>query len=172
MRGALVVSEIALALMLLIGAGLLVRSFIDLLGNDLGFATENRASIQVFVYDDVEGVNQRLQRVAEYEESMEAVPGVLDVAITSALPFHPSRIDAYDRLSVSGQPQRPGDAERVLTSVASPDYFRVMGIPLVAGRDFTPDDRLTSPAVAIVNESLARRFFPNEDPIGKRAPHS
>jgi putative ABC transport system permease protein len=154
--------------MLLIGAGLLVRSLLDLLGNDLGFATENRASIQVFVYDDVESVAQRLQRVAEYEERMEAVPGVLDVAITSALPFHPSRIDAYDRLSISGRPQRQGEREQVLTSVASPDYFRVMGIPIVSGRDFTPDDRLTSPAVAIVNESLVRRLFPNENPIGQR----
>lgn len=168
LRGALVVGEIALALMLLIGAGLLVRSFADLLGNDLGFATENRASIQVFVYDDVENVTQRLQRVAEYEERMESVPGVLGVAITSALPFHPSRIDAYDRLSISGRPQRPREREQVLTSVASPDYFRVMDIPLISGRGFTPEDRLDAPAVAIVNQRLAQRFFPGEDPIGKR----
>jgi putative ABC transport system permease protein len=168
LRGGLVVSEIALAIMLLIGAGLLVRSFVDLLNNDLGFATENRASIQVFVYDDIETVVQRLQRVAEYEESIRSVPGVLEVGITSALPFHPSRIDPYDRLAISGRPQRPGEEEQVLTTVASPEYFRLMAIPVIFGRAFTPEDRMDAPAVAIINESLARRFFPNEDPIGRR----
>ena len=168
LRSALVVSEIGLALVLLIGAGLLVRSFMDLLNNDVGFSTENRASLQLFLYDRTDGAASRLERAREIEEQFESVPGVEEVAIVTALPFHPSRIDAQGGMVIEGRPEPTSRQQSlVFTTVATPEYFQVMGIPLRAGRAFAPEDRDGTPGVAIINESLVRRFFPDEDPIGK-----
>jgi putative ABC transport system permease protein len=165
----LVVSEIALALILLVGAGLLVRSYMDLVDNDLGFATDNRATIQMFLYDQNPTPIQRYQRAIEMEERLEATPGVANVAIISALPFHPHKIGADATLRIEGRPQpAPGEDRQVFTTVASPDLFRLMGIQLRSGREFTADDRADGLQVAIINESLRRRFFPNENPIGKQ----
>jgi putative ABC transport system permease protein len=167
LRSVLVASEIALALVLLIGAGLLGRSFLRLLANDLGFAVENRAAVQLFLWDRAPTAEQRIVRAREYEATLRATPGVEAVGIVSALPFHPSQIDTESGLVIAGRPEtevRPG---RVQTTVASPDYFAVMQIPLRAGRAFTAADRAGAPAVAIVNETLARRYFAGADPIGQ-----
>jgi predicted permease len=169
LHGALVVSEVALALILLVGAGLLIRSFMDLMDNDLGFQSEDRASIQMFIYDNNPTPQQRYQRAMEIEEGMESLPAVAGVGIVSALPFHPHKIGADAKLLIEGRPEPPpGQSQNVFTTVASPDLFRLMGIPLRSGRDFTADDRADATPVAIINESLRRRYFPNENPIGKR----
>jgi putative ABC transport system permease protein len=165
----LVVSEIALALMLLVGAGLLIRSYADLVDNELGFATANRATIQLFLYDQNPTPQQRYQRAIEMEERFEATPGVANVAIVSALPFHPHKIAADATLRIEGRPEpAPGEERQVFTTVVSPDLFRLMGIPLRSGREFRPEDRADAVPVAIINESLRRRFFPDENPIGRR----
>jgi putative ABC transport system permease protein len=165
---ALVISEIALALVLLIGAGLLVRSFQDLLDNDLGFVTEQRAVLQLFLWDQNPTPEQREQRVNEIEERFESTPGVDKVALTSALPFQPEKIDSDGSLTIEGKELPPGQDRRIYTTIVSGDYFEVMGIPLRAGRSFTTEDRMDSYPVAIINESGRRRYFPDEDPIGRR----
>ncbi|CAA9375065.1 MAG: Acidobacterial duplicated orphan permease (function unknown), partial [uncultured Gemmatimonadetes bacterium] len=169
LRSGLMVSQISLALVLLIGAGLLARSFVSLLANDPGFQTDNRAALQLFLWDRNPTKEQRLQRVDELTERFAAVPGVEKVAVVSALPFHPNQIDAQDELLVEGRAAPlPGQTTQVFTTTASPDYFGIMGIPLRRGRGFTPEDRPDAPQVALISETLARRFFPDEDPIGKR----
>ncbi len=164
----LVVSEIALALVLLIGAGLLARSFLDLLDNDLGFVSERRAALQLFLWDRNPTPEGREQRAREIEENLESTPGVGEAAIVSSLPFQPERIDANDALVIEGRELPASQTRTVYTTIASPDYFALMGIPLLAGRGFTDQDRIDAPPVAIINEALRRRYFPNEDPIGVR----
>lgn len=169
LRRALVAGEIALALVLLIGAGLLVRSFVALLDQDLGFAAENRATFQAFLWDLNPAPEQRLQRARAITEALATTPGVEAVGITNAVPFHPSQIDGMSSLVVDGRPlPATGEEQRVYTLIATPEYFRVMGIPVLAGRPFGPTDRAGAPGVALVNQTLARRFFPDEDPVGKR----
>ncbi|MGH2779887.1 MAG: ABC transporter permease, partial [Thermoleophilaceae bacterium] len=168
LRRALVVAQVALALMLLIGSGLLARSFVRLLSNDPGFAVERRATLQVFLWDRNPTAADRIRRVREIDARMEAVPGVEAAAVVSALPFHPQQIDAGDQLIVEDRPLTDGQIPRVFTTTASPDYFQVMGIPLVRGRMFTDRDREDAPRVALINETLARRFFAGEDPVGQR----
>jgi putative ABC transport system permease protein len=164
----LVISQIALALVLLIGAGLLGRSFVSLTDNRVGFVTEGRAAIQLFLWDRFPGPEQRVNAIAELEEQMRAVPGVTEVALTTSFPFHPEQIDAQTTLEIEGRPPTPGQRPSAYTLVTSPDYFDVMGMPIVGGRGFTPDDRLEAPRVIVINETLAGRFFPGEDPVGKR----
>jgi putative ABC transport system permease protein len=168
-RSALVIGEIALALVLLIGAGLLVRSFITLLANDTGFRSENRVALQMFVWDRTNGLEQRIQRVEEIREHLRSVPGVRDVAMVSALPFHPHAIAAQGSYVIEGRaaPQ-PGQDASVFVTIASPEYFRTMAIPLRSGRAFASADRSDAPRVAVINATMARRVFPDEDPIGKR----
>jgi len=169
LRAGLVVTEIALGLVLLVGAGLLVRSFGELLANDVGFAADHRASVQLFLWDGNPAPAQRIQRVEEITARFRALPGVEEVGLTTALPFHPSQIDAQGSLVIEGRPARGDEREsQVFTTVASAEYFRVMGVPLRRGRAFGPRDRGETPRVALVNEALARRCFPGEDPIGKR----
>lgn len=167
LRSGLVVTEITLALVLLVGAGLLVRSFVELMEVRLGFATAERVAIQAFLWDLNPTLEQRLQRAREIEESLEGMPGVEGVALVSALPFHPHQIDAQDAMVIEGRELEDRDP-RVFTTVASPDYFRLMEIPVMRGRAFTPRDRQDSPPVAIINETLARRHFPDEEPIGQQ----
>jgi putative ABC transport system permease protein len=168
-RSALVVGQIGLALVLLIGAGLLGRSFLTLLDNDLGFEIDNRAAIQVFLWDRNEAIDQRILMAQEIERAMEAVPGVAAVGFVSALPFHPSQIDAEGTFTVESRPPvQDNQQPRAHTTVASADYFDVMSIRLVRGRTFTPADRMDAPRVAVINQALADRYFPGEDPIGER----
>jgi putative ABC transport system permease protein len=169
LRSGLVVAEIALALVLLCGAGLLVRSFARLAANDLGFQTAGRASVQMFLWDRNPTLERRLQRMEEIAARFRALPGVDAVGLVSALPFHPSQIDARGELAIEGRAVPPGATEaQVHTTIASASYFAAMDIPLRAGRTFEARDRMDAPRVAIVNQALARRYFPGEDPIGKR----
>ncbi|HWM85975.1 MAG TPA: ABC transporter permease [Kofleriaceae bacterium] len=166
LRSAFVSIEVALALVLMIGAGLLGRSFAALRGNDLGFAPVGVAELQMFLYDTNKTPEARRARVAEYVAAFEAMPGVERVGVVTALPFHPSQIDADDDLTVEGSLAPP---RRVHTTVASPGYFDTMRVPIQRGRGF--DDRRDherGPRVALVNDALARSLFPGQDPIGKR----
>jgi predicted permease len=166
---AIVVAEVALALVLLVGAGLLVRSFAALVATDVGFATENRVTLQVFLWDRNPTAEERRIRTAELSAALRATPGVRSVGVTSAAPFHPSRIDAMSSLRLVGSAEaRPGEEQRVVTIVASPDYFPAIGMDVVRGRSFTEQDHANAPRVALVNETTARRYFGGRDPIGQR----
>jgi putative ABC transport system permease protein len=167
-RSALVVGQISLAMILLVGAGLLGRSFLSLLDNDPGFEVENRAAIQMFLWDNYPTVEQRIQQAGLIEAAMQAVPGVEAVGLTSALPFHPSQIDAEATFTIEGRPPVPdAQAPRAHTTIVSTDYFDVMSIRLMRGRAFTAVDRLDAPRVMVINQTLADRYFGGSDPIGE-----
>ena len=148
----LVVGQIGIALVLLIGAGLLGRSFLALRDNDLGFAVENRVAIQIFLWDLNPLRCQRIQRAQEIEQALEAVPGIDDVGMVLALPFHPSAIDCESGFSIDLRARDPNEAlPRAYTTIMSPDYIQVMGIQLLQGRSFTPADREDALLVAMIN---------------------
>ncbi len=169
LRAGMVVTQVALALMLLIGAGLLMRSFVTLLRNDPGFDARNVATLQLFLYDRAPTAEARIQRMQEYEARFAALPGVESVAYVSALPFHPTQVDPQATVEIEGRPTPAGEPSlRATTNIASPGYFETMGIPVLAGRAFTDRDRAGTPAVVVINEAAARLWFGNEDPVGRR----
>jgi putative ABC transport system permease protein len=167
LRGALMVSEVALALILLVGAGLLIRSFVKLLNMDQGYRAENVLTARLTL---PERYKENAQRVEFYERILEriaATPGVTDVGATSLLPLTPRNMVVW--LRVEGRPAQDREREPpVFLGSVNPDYFRVMGIRLLSGRFFNDGDRQGAPSVALLTESLARKLFPGEYPIGKR----
>ncbi|MEX1128630.1 MAG: ABC transporter permease [Vicinamibacterales bacterium] len=167
-RSAFVVVEIALALVLLVGAGLLVRSFARLMDVDAGFETDRTMTMRVSLpqarYADAP---KRVQFFERLLERVQQVPGVESAGAISSLPL--VGLGSATGYEVVGEPAPPRGHEPVAdVRVITKDYFRAMGIPLILGRLF--DERQPSDAVnkVIVNEALARRHWPNEDPIGKR----
>jgi predicted permease len=160
-RSALVVVELAVALMLLIGAGLLLRSFGRLLDVNTGFSTERLLTMQMNVG------NKAVQTVEESLERLRAIPGVRAASVTSQLPVTGRGGGAW--LNIVDRPTRPnetppGEAYRVV----APNYFSTAGMRLVRGRFPTPDDRADHASAVVVNEALAKKYWPNEDPIGKQ----
>jgi putative ABC transport system permease protein len=165
-RSLLVISEIALSLLLLVGAGLLIRSFARLQQTDLGFNRENLLTVGISA--SPQKYPQAQQRAAYYKQfldELETLPGVESVALASSLPLGFNLVFPF---AVEGRTANPADATQAAFSSVSPDYFSTMGIPLRAGREFTARDNKDARNVAIINETMARRFFANEDPIGKR----
>jgi putative ABC transport system permease protein len=168
LRGALVVAEMALALMLLVGAGLLVRSFVSLRRVDPGVNPSHVVTMQVPLPRTKYSENE--QRLGLYEQLLarvEGVPGVESAALASSLP--PDMQTLWNNFSVEGRPPR-SDSEQPVGDyiLVSPEYFRTMGVPVIRGRAFTDADREGAPLVCVVNQTLAREFFPGEDPVGKR----
>jgi predicted permease len=167
--GALVVAEIALSLVLLVGASLLVRSFIAVVNVDPGFRKENLLALQVFAFDRKPTAEHR---VAFFEETLRRISDLSGVtggaAVQSPPMFLKSDYAIFGAFTVEGRATSPGEAPRAYSNVVTPTYFSVMGIPLLRGRDFTSLDRAKTTPVAIVNETVARREWPNENPVGKR----
>ena len=169
LRSRLVVAEIALALVLLTGAGLFLRSFVNLLSVDAGFEREHLIAMQAFVWDRVETPEQRIAYARDVLGKLEALPGVEAAGLTTALPFLDSSSVSSIPLAVQGESPPPaGEEPTAFFTVATESYFRALRIPLLKGRLFTPFDRLDAPPVMIVNQELARRFKLGSDPIGKR----
>jgi putative ABC transport system permease protein len=166
LRGLLVVGQVALSLLLLIGAGLLVRSFSRLLSVDPGFDPQNvltmNVSLPTVKYADAQ---KQISFFDDLSRRVSALPGVRSTAISAALPLVPKRITP---VLPEGQPEVPL-AERpfIIIEAISPTWFKTMRVPLQAGREFTDADNATAPKVVIVNQALARRYWPNENPIGK-----
>jgi putative ABC transport system permease protein len=168
-RQGLVASQIALALVLLMGAGLLVRSLERLLNLDLGYRTERLAFLSfawpTARYNSYPKVNALGELLVP---RLRAVPGVVAVTPIALPPFMGANV-IHGRPTLEGQ--TPDDAARnpsIPLEVGNEDYFRTFGIPIIRGRGILDSDRGTSPYVAIVSEAAARRLWPNEDPIGKR----
>jgi putative ABC transport system permease protein len=183
-RNLLIVAQVALTLMLLVGAGLLARSFQRLLSVDPGFRAESLVAMTVLLPQPEEPAAMRslAQFYHRLFERLEAMPGVTSVGGTSALPMSGSGANGGFMEMRSGQAPatmkefiRQMDAlspsERARDAdyrAASAGFFTVMGIPLIRGRLFQEGDGPDSPHVAVVSQSLAKRFWPNEDPIGKQ----
>lgn len=166
LRGLLVVSELALSLMLLVGAGLLIRSFVRLQGVPPGFTTDHVLSMQVAA----NGPNYRqdkavVQFYKEIGDRVAHLPGVKTEGLVSTLPLTGSV--GWGSIHVEGYAPPPEQELQVDIRIASTDYFPALGIPLVKGRFFSEHDNGDSQPVAIVDERFARRFWPHDDPIGK-----
>ena len=162
LRSGLVVGEIALASMLLVGAGLLMRSFVALMSENFGFRPERVVEVRV---DLPQGISddQRSAFAEEIARRAAAVPGVAQAAITDALPLDRNRQWGLGRVGS----QRKDDGVSVFLYVIGPGYFGTMGIPLTAGRDFSAADRAKTLPVAIISKSAARALWPGQDPIGR-----
>jgi len=166
LRGLLVVGQVALSLMLLIGAGLLVRSFSRLLRVEPGFDPQNvltmNVSLPTVKYADAQ---KQIAFFDDLSRRVSALPGVRSAAISAALPLIPKRITP---VLPEGQPE-VSLAERpfIIIEAISPAWFRTMRVPLQAGREFADADNAQAPKVVIVNQVLARRYWPNENPVGK-----
>ncbi len=168
MRAALVITEVALAVVLLVGAGLLVRSFVQLTQADLGFRPEQLVSFRVTLprerYPDDVAV---LARVGDMLERVRGLPGVTSTGAANVLPL--SGRGAMVGFAVeAAAPPPPNVNPEIALAVVTPDYFRTIGAPLRRGRHFTEQDHTDSPRVAIANEAAVRRWFPDQDPLGRR----
>jgi putative ABC transport system permease protein len=167
-RSALVVAEVALSLVLLVGAGLLIKSFFRLQQAGLGFNTENLLTLRVSL--PLAKYNEDRKQADFFKQSLERLrnlPSVEQASAVTTLPLTPN-YSATDFL-VEGRPVPPPDQEIIsATASVAPDYFRAMGIPSVSGRDFNERDNSDAPGVVIISESFAQSFLPGEDPIGKR----
>lgn len=167
-RTALVVSELALAVMLVIGAGLLVRSYSNLAGTNPGFRSDGVLTFDLALpftqYAELWDVGSFFDRMLE---QLEALPGVEAASATSTLPLG-LQLDYQVPIVIEGQPTpEPGQEPKVYSRQVGPGLFRLMGIPLLRGRDFEIRDNREAPGVAIINDAAAKRYFPGEDPIGK-----
>ena len=167
-RNLLVVSELALAVMLLIGAGLLVKSFWRLQRVDPGVNTQRMLTMQLAPrgqrYNDPQQVRALYERLLA---QVQALPGVRAAALSNSLP--PDNTEYSDGFTIEGRPARPNQPPPIAYLIqVSPDYFGALGLPLRRGRYLSAADSAEAARVLLINETVARRFFPNEDPIGRR----
>ncbi|HJQ32684.1 MAG TPA: ABC transporter permease [Pyrinomonadaceae bacterium] len=168
LRGALVVSEVALTLVLLVGAGLLIKSFRQLLAVESGLDPRGVLTLDVSLprtkYPEPQQLASFYERLIEQAA---ALPGVESAGAVSVLPLAGS--DNSNFVQIEGRaPQPAGQALRAGRRNVSAEYFRALGIPVKRGRAFTAADRQDAPPVVVINESMARSFFAGEDPVGKR----
>ncbi len=168
LRSALVVGEIALAMLLLVGAGLLVRSLKQVERLDTGFEPHGLMSAVLSLPPTTYKTDeQQAAFFAAAEEQLKSIPGVTGAGIADALPF--SNNGGSSSFSIQGQPTAPNDpGPHGNARSVSPGYFKTLGIPLVRGRVFTRDDRKQTELAVVIDETLAHRYWPNQDPIGQR----
>lgn len=168
-RSLLVVVEVALALVLLIGAGLMIKSFVRLQNVNPGFNPENLITLELQLPEKKYG--EKEQQAALQQQLVQRlvdIPGVQSAAAVNNLPF--SGTELNNSVTIEGRPPvvNANERPRAFFRDISPNYFQAMGIPMRQGRPFADSDKKDAPAVVIINEAAARRFFPNEDPLGKR----
>jgi predicted permease len=169
LRSAVVVSEVALSLMLLTGAGLVVASFKKVINADLGFRPDHVLSLQLFLppdrYPEVDPTKRR-QFVEQVETRLNSLPGVKSAGATNFLPL--SGFWGTSSFLLRGQaPLKEGQAPEADNRLITPGYLRTMGLPLLRGRNFTDADREGGLHVAMINQTMARRFFGGKDPVGE-----
>ncbi len=166
----LIIGQVAFACVLLIGAVLLTQTFRALENEPLGFNPNNLLTIGLKLPGLKYGEGKEIKRAAFYQQLLEkisALPGVNAAAVDNDVPF--SGFRAEENFAVTGQSEpRHGEEPSAETHCVSPDYFSTMGIPILRGRSFGPDDVLGKPLVILIDEYLGRKFFPGRDPIGQR----
>jgi predicted permease len=162
----LVISEVALTLVLLVGAGLLVKSFWRLSQVNPGFNPQNVLAMQVAVSARPEEGAKVNGFLTELQSRVKALPGVQSVSVSNGLPFEGANFPPF---VIEGQPPPPqGQEPNGILYMVSTDYFKTMGIELVRGRLFASQDTPETPQVALIDEVFARQYFPNQDPLGQR----
>lgn len=171
LRRALVVFEIALGLVLLIGASLLARSFIRLQRVELGFDPNNLLTIHISLpRQGYPKVHHKAEFFPEAIRRLRGLPGVTAAGASSALFFSPELVQTP--FAVEGSPRNSDREHQLLSQEAvTSDYFKAMRVPLIAGRFFSGEDTAEVPEVAIINETLAERIWPGQNPLGKRINH-
>jgi putative ABC transport system permease protein len=167
LRGVLVVSEVALALVLLIGAGLMVKSLWQLQRIDTGFDPHHVLALQLSLKGDRADPQKVENFIAQVEGRVKNLPGVESVAFTNGLPFAGA---AEQSFQIVGRPNPDNDTTpySAVRYTTSPDYLQALGINLLRGRYFAAQDRPDSPPVIVIDETLARKYFPDQDPLGQR----
>jgi predicted permease len=169
-RAGLVVAEVALAVTLTVGAGLLLRSFMSLLSVDPGFRPEQMLTWQMNLPDRLTTQDERIAFYREFLERMKALPGVVSVGGTSRLPLGSTGLTSA--IDVVARPRPVAEWPEVQFRRSVGDYFQTMGIPFLKGRNFNDGDRPPAPPVCIVNQALAAQFFPGQDPVGQQIRNS
>jgi predicted permease len=167
LRGGLVVGQIALAMVLVAGSALLLRSFALLLRVDPGFRTDSALGFRVSLPDSAYAEDaQRLSFHDELQTKLAALPGVRSVGAVAGLPLTGRRFNIS--FTVDGRPEVPPAQQPTMeVRIATPGYFRTIGIPVLRGRAFAESDGPDAPQVVVLSESAVRRFFPGEEPIGR-----
>src|SRR6202040_684792 len=166
LRSSLVVVEMAIAVVLLVSSGLLIRSLVGLQNVNPGFDPHNALSADGDLPDPKYSNEKEDQFARELMPRLAALPGAESVAGVFPLPM--TGAEMRTSVEIEGHPVAESDEAHATIFSVTPDYFRTMKIALLRGRDFTAQDDLNTTPVVIVNESLARQFFPGENPIGKR----
>jgi len=167
LRHALVASEVALALVVLCGAGLMITSLSRLLGVDPGFDPKNVLTMEMslpqeIIYNGPPGHPLFCQQL---DEHLSAIPGVVAVGAVAHLPMQGG---AGRGFQIEGRPEPgPGNRPSAAYTVACPNYFRALGVPVLEGREFTQKDALGAPGVIVINQAMAHKFWPKEDPVGR-----
>jgi predicted permease len=173
-RSALVITEIALAVVLVISSGLLLKSFARLMAVDVGLRTSNVVTFSMTLPEAKYPPPPRSEypnwpaAIGFYDRLLERVSGISGVqsaAIGMAHPFDPA---FTSQVTMVGQPEIDGPRDEVRIRPVTPGYFETLGIPLLRGRSLTRDDRGAAPQVMVINEALAKKYFPNEDPVGRQ----
>ncbi len=168
LRRAAVAGQLALALVLLIGAGLLVRSFREILSQDQGFRTAGTLSFSMWVYDEFPTTPGREAFVRQVIERLQQLPGVDRVGMGSALPLADDITGEEADIIVDGAAVQEGVEQRARGIVVWPGYFETLGTPLRRGRSLSDADGANAERVVLVNEAFVRRFSPDRDPIGRQ----
>lgn len=168
LRGLLVVAEVAISLVLLIGAGLLINSFLRVRNVDPGFRTENLLTMRIVLpIPKYETLESKSVFYTDLVNRVQSLPGIRSAAVITNLPL-------YDQgnsigIGIEGKPAPPpGQEPIVITRIISPGYFDTMSIPLSKGRNLTDQDTNKTPNVIVISETMARRFWPGEEAVGKR----
>ncbi|HXI91461.1 MAG TPA: ABC transporter permease [Blastocatellia bacterium] len=163
----LVAGEVGLAVVLLAGAGLMVRSFISISGVAPGFNPKGVLTIGIGltqpIYADIQQQSRFYERLTE---KVRALPGVESAAGVNRVPL--LGFNSSTSFTFQGKPVQAGNEPTADCRIATPNYFKTMGIPLLKGREFTEHDLKDAPEVVVINQAMAEQFLPNEDPIGKR----
>jgi predicted permease len=167
-RRALVVSQVAIALVLLVGAGLMTRSFVRLLSVDPGYRVDHVLTVPITLPSSRYAENERV--IAFFRElsgRLAALPGVTNVGAVAGVPLVSERGDIG--IDIEGRPVAPGERKRRADwQVVTPGYFKAIGMRLLRGRGIEDTDVESTPGVVVINEALAKQYWPNDDPIGKR----
>jgi predicted permease len=167
LRSALVIGEIALAVVLTVGAGLLLRSFVTVINVDPGFRAEQLLTLQIQLPSRIGGSpDARRAFYATLFERVQALPGVVAAGGTTRLPLGSTSVST--RVLVDGRAMSASEMPEVELRRAVHDYFPAMGMPILRGRSFSAEDGPAAAPVVVINQTMARRLWPNEDPIGRR----
>ncbi len=168
LRRSLAIAEIALAFVLLVSSALLLRSFVSVLHADRGYRSDHVLAATVFVYAWAPNARARVDYVATLLRRTEALPGVVAAGATSSLPLDLAIGADQGTFTIDGRSVRAGEEPSAHMTAVTPGALSALGIPLRRGREFAAGDDSGSAPVAIINEMMAKRYWPGEDPIGKR----